>query len=363
VAANQEQLSVRAQHAPMNHRHKWYLVAAERTRVLEREGEARVAYDQAIDLAQHHGYIQEAALANELAGRFYLTLGREAVARLYLQAAYRGYLQWGAAGKVTQMEARYAAYMAPGASWPAPVASPRNGSTEVTAVTGGSLDLATTLKAAQALSSALTLPRLLEMMMSIVIENAGAQRGVFLWERDDQLLIVARSDVEQRGATMLAPAPLESCEEVSHGIIHYVKRTGEAVFIDDVGSDERFAADVYLILQKPKSIGCIPIINRTNLLGILYLENNLTTHAFTPQRLALLQVLAAQLAISLENARVHEALQQEIADHKQAAQALQTALTEVAQLQERLHRPRTAISARRSGATPILRRSWVAVRL
>ena len=131
------------------------------------------------------------------------------------------------------------------------------------------------------------------------------------------------------------PAPLASCEEVSHGIIHYVKRTGEAVFIDDAGSDERFAADSYLILQKPKSIGCIPIINQANLLGILYLENNLTTHAFTPQRLELLQVLAAQLAISLENARVHEALQQEIVDHEQAEQALQTALTEVAQLQER----------------------------
>jgi formate hydrogenlyase transcriptional activator len=118
--------------------------------------------------------------------------------------------------------------------------------------------------------------------------------------------------------------------------MYYVQRTGEAVFIDDAGSDERFAADAYLILQKPKSIGCIPIINQANLLGILYLENNLTTHAFTPQRLELLQVLAAQLAISLENARVHEALQQAIADHKQAAQALHKALTEVAQLQERL---------------------------
>ena len=127
VAANQEQLSVRAQHAPMNYLHKWYLVEAEHARVLEREGEARVAYDHAIDLAQQHGYIQEVALANELAGRFYLTLGREAVARLYLQAAYRGYFQWGAAGKVTQMETRYAAYVAPDKPWPTPVESPRDG--------------------------------------------------------------------------------------------------------------------------------------------------------------------------------------------------------------------------------------------
>jgi transcriptional regulator with GAF, ATPase, and Fis domain len=336
VAANQELLAVRAQHAPMNHQHKWYLVEAERARVLEREGEARVLYDHAIDLAEQHGYIQEAALANELAGRFYLSLGREAVARLYLQAAYRGYLQWGAVGKVTQMEARYAAYMASDKPWSTPVASSRNGSTEVTAVTGGSLDLATTLKAAQALSSAITLPRLLETMMAIVIENAGAQRGVFLWEQDDQFLIVARSDVDQRGATMLTSTPLASCEDVSHGIIHYVQRTGEAVFIDDARSDERFTTDPYLILHRPKSIGCIPITNQARLLGIVYLENNLTTHAFTPQRLELLQVLAAQLAISLENARVHEALQQEIADHKQAAQALHTALAEVAQLQERL---------------------------
>jgi predicted ATPase/transcriptional regulator with GAF, ATPase, and Fis domain len=336
VAANQEQLAVRAQHAPMNHRHKWCLVKAERARVLEREGEARVAYDHAIDLAQQHGYIQEAALANELAGRFYLTLGQEAVAKLYLQAAYRGYLQWGAAGKVKQMETRYAAYVAPGASGSTPLDAPRNGSTEGTAITASSLDLATTLKAAQALSSAITLDRLLETMVSIVIENAGAQRGVFLWEQDDQLLIVARSDVEQQGATMLAPMPLESCEEVSRGIIHYVQRTREAIIIDDAGSDEQFTADPYLIRQQPKSIGCIPISNQTHLLGILYLENNLTTHAFTPQRLELLQVLAAQMAISLENARVHAALQQEIADHKQAGQALHKALTEVAQLQERL---------------------------
>jgi transcriptional regulator with GAF, ATPase, and Fis domain len=232
--------------------------------------------------------------------------------------------------------ARYPAYLAPEAQEPQPAEPLTDGTAEATAVTGAALDLATALRAAQTLSSEITLDRLLETMMAVVIEQAGAQCGVFLREHDGRLLIVARQDIDLGGVMSFTPVPIESCEEVSQGIIQYVKRSGEAVCLDDAGSDERFAWDPYILRQQPKSIVCLPIFNQARLLGILYLENHLSSYAFSPQRVALLQVLSLQLAMALENAQVHEALQQEIEDRKRAEATLQQALTEVAQLQDQL---------------------------
>ena len=232
--------------------------------------------------------------------------------------------------------ARYPAYMAPEAQEPQLAEPLTDGTAEAKAITGTALDIATALKTAQTLSSEITLDRLLETMMAVVIEHAGAQRGVFLREHDGRWLIVARQDMDLGGVTSFTPVPIESCEEVSRGIIQHVKRSGEAVCLDDAGSDERFASDPYILRQQPKSIVCLPIFNQAQLLGILYLENHLITYAFTPQRLALLQVLLSQPAMALENAQVHAALQQEIEDRKQAEAALQHALADVAQLQDRL---------------------------
>jgi transcriptional regulator with GAF, ATPase, and Fis domain len=232
--------------------------------------------------------------------------------------------------------ARYPAYLAPEAQEPQPAEPLTDRTAEATAVTGTALDLATALRAAQTLSSEITLDRLLETMMAVVIEQAGAQCGVFLREHDGRLLIVARQDIDLGGVMSFTPVPIESCEEVSQGIIQYVKRSGEAVCLDDAGSDERFAWDPYILRQQPKSIVCLPIFNQARLLGILYLENHLSSYAFSPQRVALLQVLSLQLAMALENAQVHEALQQEIEDRKRAEATLQQALTEVAQLQDQL---------------------------
>jgi transcriptional regulator with GAF, ATPase, and Fis domain len=232
--------------------------------------------------------------------------------------------------------ARYPAYLAPEAQEPQPAEPLTDRTAEATAVTGTALDLATALRAAQTLSSEITLDRLLETMMAVVIEQAGAQCGMFLREHDGRLLIVARQDIDLGGVMSFTPVPIESCEEVSQGIIQYVKRSGEAVCLDDAGSDERFAWDPYILRQQPKSIVCLPIFNQARLLGILYLENHLSSYAFSPQRVALLQVLSLQLAMALENAQVHEALQQEIEDRKRAEATLQQALTEVAQLQDQL---------------------------
>jgi transcriptional regulator with GAF, ATPase, and Fis domain len=232
--------------------------------------------------------------------------------------------------------ARYPASIAPETQEPQPAEPLTAGTDKATAITDAALDLVTTLKAAQTLSSQMTLDRLLETMMALVLEYAGAQRGVFLREHDGRWLIVARQEVACSGVTSLAPVPIKSREEVSRGIIQYVTRTGEVVCLDDARSDERFAADPYILRQQPKSIACLPIFNQAQLLGILYLENHLTTSAFAPSRLALLQVLSSQLAMAFEHAQVHTALQQAIEARQQAEAALQHALAKIVQLQDRL---------------------------
>ena len=206
-----------------------------------------------------------------------------------------------------------------------------DGITKATAITGATLDLAPVLKAAQPLSSDITQDRLLETGTAVVIEHTGAQRGVFLREHDGRWLIVVRQDVARGGVTSLAPVPLESCDEVPRAIIQYVTRTGETVCLDDARSGERFAAGPYLLRQQPKSIVCLPIFIQARLLGILYLEHRLITDALTPLRLAPLQVVASQLAMSLEHAQVQAAVQQGIEDRKQAEAVLQHTLAEVAQ--------------------------------
>jgi transcriptional regulator with GAF, ATPase, and Fis domain len=232
--------------------------------------------------------------------------------------------------------ARYPAYLAPERLEPQATEPLTDGVAEATAITGATLNLVTALKAAQSLSSDITQDRLLETMMAVVSEHTGAHRGVFLREHDDRWLIVARQEVAHGGVTSLASVPIDSCEEVPWAIIQYVTRVGEALCLDDATNDARFAADPYILAQQPKSIVCLPILHQGAWLGIVYLEHQLITDAFTPPRLALLQVLSSHLAMALAHAQVQAALQVEIEERQQAEAALQHALAEVAQLHDRL---------------------------
>ena len=212
-----------------------------------------------------------------------------------------------------------------GSAVPATVALP-----STPAIDAAALDFATALKAAQALSREIQPDKLLATLMTIVIEHAGAQRGVFLVEQHDQLIVAHQASTDD------ASLPLESSDDVSRAIIHYVERTQESLVIDDAVTAEPFASDPYIIQHRPKSIVCLPVISQANPVGILYLENNLTTHAFTPLRLALLHVLASQMAMAVESARLYVVMAQEIDERKQAEAALHKALVEVAQLKDQL---------------------------
>ncbi|WP_017317815.1 hybrid sensor histidine kinase/response regulator [Mastigocladopsis repens] len=302
VTKNQEKMRKWADHAPMNFLHKYELVEAEKARVLGQYWQAMEYYDRAIAIAKEQGYIQEEALFNELAAKFYFECGKQKVAQTYLTDAYYGYIHWGATAKIKDLEARY-----PHIFFQIPQRETKGLDTNTASV--GSLDLGAVMKASLALSGEILLDKLLAKLMQIVIENAGAETGFLILEKSGQLLIKA-SSFGQNEITVQPSIPVETSQQLPISVINYVRSTQENILLNDASSEGVFTTDSYIINKKPKSILCTPIVNQGKLIGILYLENNLTTGAFTPKRLEVLQLLSSQAAISIENARLYNDLEE-----------------------------------------------------
>ncbi|MBN3871487.1 AAA family ATPase [Nostoc sp. JL33] len=331
VVDNQKKLKQWANHAPTNHLHRFYLVEAEQYRVLGQMYEAMDYYDRAIASAKENAYIQEEALANELAAKFYLDWGKKRIAQSYMTEAYYGYARWGAKAKVADLKRRYPQLLAPileqtRSSFStnetiftlASVTSTSSATTSSSSVSVA-LDLATILKASQTISSEIELEKLLSVLLHIVIENAGADKCVFMLLESGRLLIQALAQLSLRVTSLenkgiaqvdfypmlLNPQPVEDSVDVPVNLINTVKRSLQPAVIIDATVQSQLINDPYIQQQQPKSILCSPILHQGKLLGILYLENNLATGAFTSDRVELLNLLCAQVAISLENARLY----------------------------------------------------------
>ena len=310
VTKNQKKMRKWADHAPMNFLHKYELVEAEKARVLGQYWQAMEYYDRAIAIAKEQGYIQEEALANELAAKFYFECGREKVAQTYLTDAYYGYIRWGATAKVRNLAARYPHIFSQTLNRQTRGLEMNRTMISTTTGTPGVLDLAAVMKASLALSGEILLDKLLAKLMRIVIENAGAETGFLILEKAGQLLIEASGSVGQDEITVQPSTPVELSQQLPISVINYVRRTQGHIVLYDARSESVFATDTYIINHKPKSILCAPIVNQGKLIGILYLENNLTIGAFTPERLEVLQLLSSQAAISIENARLYNDLEE-----------------------------------------------------
>jgi predicted ATPase/GAF domain-containing protein/tRNA A-37 threonylcarbamoyl transferase component Bud32 len=335
VEENQELMKYWKDHAPMNFQHKYDLVEAEKARVLEKYLEAMNYYDSAIAEARKQKYIQHEALANELAADLYLSLGseknllgREIIGKFYLKNAYDCYLRWGAKAKVKQLEEEYPQYLL-GISNPN---KSNNLSTTIstTGTNGEILDLATILKASQAISGEINLENLLEKLIKIVIENAGAQKGCLILKQEDHWVIEAQGIADNDEVNLLQSIPIDSVNTDSNipilptTIINYVTRTQEPLVLNNAVSEGQFINDRYIIANETKSILCTPLLNQANLSGIVYLENNLTTDAFTPERIELLNILSAQAAISIDNSRLYETLEKRVEERtKELSQTLE----------------------------------------
>ena len=303
VHEHQETLEKLARCAPPNYLHKYHLEEAERMRVLEGEPDTIMHhYDQAITLARESEFIHEEALANELAARYLLNQGQNDPARAYLRSAMEQYEAWGAKRKVAHLKSRY----------PGLIADDRAEATSPSA----NLDLVTILKASEAISSTLELEPLLEILLGILMENAGAQTATLILETEGQSLIAARGSAEQVECFLPLSLPVEKVDSISLLIISWVKQTREHLVLDNAARVERFVEDDYIKRERPKSILCAPITHKSSLNGIIYLENNLVEGAFTSRRLEVIKHLSSQIAISLENARLHENLKRTEAEYR-----------------------------------------------
>ncbi len=316
ATSNRKKLQKKALSAPMNLQHKCDLITAEKARVLGNIVRAMEYYDCAIAGAQENGYIQVQALASELAGSFYLSIGRERIAKTYLTEARYCYQRWGAKAKVAHLESKYSQLLT-SASISTNIET--HTSTSSASTTSGSaavLDLTTAVKASQTLAGEIVLEKLLAKMMKIVIENAGGQRGFLILEKSGKWVIEASGCVDVDRVAVMQSIPIDFIEEdrevtlLAVSVVNYVARTQESIVLNDAAREGQFTRAPYIIAVQPKSILCTPLIHQGKLSGILYLENNLTTGAFTPDRLKILKLLSSQISISIENAQLYTNLQE-----------------------------------------------------
>jgi histidine kinase len=309
VSQIQKQMKTWADQAPMNYLHKYHLIEAERCRILDRAAQAADHYDRAIALAKEHEYLNEEALANELAAKFYLAQGKPKLAQLYLQDAHYCYRRWGAIAKVQDLENRYTQFLtATQITFSEGYLSTSSTTTSRTAP--GTFDLAAVMQAAQVLSSEIVLDRLLTKLMQILIEDAGAEKGCLLLETSGQFRLEAEGSVNPDNIAVLQSIPIDHSDaHIPVAMINYVARTRESLVLDNAIRDSKFANNPYIIQHQPKSVLCAPLVNQGKLVGIVYLENNLTTHAFTSDRLEVIQLLSTQAAISIDNARLYDQLE------------------------------------------------------
>ncbi len=324
VETHQTTLHQWAQNAPMNYLHKWYLVETEKQRVLGNKAEAIDLYDRAIQLAKENQFLNEEALANELAAKFYLEWGKEKVAQAYMIEAYYAYSRWGAKAKVDDLEKRYPQLLAPifqqsrsSISFKGTITQGTIASSQTSSNTSEFLDLPTLLKASQAISGEIELDKLLTTLLKIVITNAGADKCVLLLKQDSELQVVALIE-EGQEPTLLPRIPLELSRDVAISLVNTVKRSLKPLVLVDARVNPQLAGDRYIEQHQPKSVLCSPILNQGKLIGILYLENHQTVGAFTSDRVEVLNLICSQAAISLENSRLYQESQQAFTDLKQA---------------------------------------------
>jgi PAS domain S-box-containing protein len=301
LVAHHRQLEIWAANCPENFENRAALVGAEIARIEGRALDAMELYEQAIRSAQANGFVHNEALAYELAARFYAARGFAQIAHVYLRNARYGYLRWGAAGKVGQLDELY-----PHLRQEVPVPDP----TSTIGAPVEHLDLATVIKISQAVSSEMVIEKLIDTLMRTAIEQAGAERGLLILSRGAEQRIEAEATTGGDTVVVQLRDQRVTAAVLPETVLHYVLHTRESVILDDAATQPPFAADPYIRDRQARSILCLPLITQAKLIGVLYLENNLAPRVFAPARIAVLKLLASQAAIALENARLYSDLEQ-----------------------------------------------------
>ena len=300
LAAHREQLREWAEIYPPTFTDKHDLVSAEIARLEGREADAMRLYERAIQSARENGFIQNEGLSHEVAARFYATRELETISSAYLRNARSCYLRWGACGKARQLETLHPRVFEDALSRPSAGA----GGTPIE-----QLDIGAVIKASQALSGEIVLGRLVETLMTIALEQAGAERGLLVLLRGATLQIEAEARSDNRAIEVALRQETVTSATLPEAVLHTVIRTRQIVILDDAAAQNPFGADAYFGQRRVRSLLCLPLVKQTRLIGLLYLENNLASYVFTAGRISVLELLASQAAISLENAGLYAELQ------------------------------------------------------
>ena len=299
LADHQRQLQIWAENCPENFENRAALIGAEISRIEGRVLEAEQLYEKAIRSAHSNGFVNNEAIAYELAARFYAARGFQKFADAYLFDARYCYQRWGADGKVAQLDRLY----------PQLKKESLVSTTSTIVAPAELLDLATVIRVSKAVSGEMVLEKLIDSLMRAAIEHAGAERGLLIVPRRDELQIEAEATITEGDVAVHLRDNCDIAAAMPESLVRYVMRTQENVILEDASSSNPFSADPYIVQHRPRSILTLPLINRGKLISILHLENNLTPHVFTSDRITILKVLASQAAMSLENTQLYRDLE------------------------------------------------------
>jgi predicted ATPase/signal transduction histidine kinase/tRNA A-37 threonylcarbamoyl transferase component Bud32 len=317
------QMSRWARNCPENFAHLKYCMEAELARLAGQMDKAISGYHAAIVAARDNGFVRDEAVANELLARYYIAEGHEQAAEGYLRAAHYLFYRWGAKRKVRQLEETYPNLLSKALvqGEDSGTHKTQNAADQSNTLDSATLDLDSVMQASRAISGEIVLDQLLRKVMQILLENAGGQKGYFVLSRDGQLVIEAQSqaDGDENETGFELPYMVDEQNPVLPvSVINYVLRTRKHVVLDQAMQSEQFATDPYIVAHQPQSIICMPILRHGEFEGAIYMENNLTTGAFTEDRIEVMNLLSAQASISIENAQLYDSLETKVQERTSA---------------------------------------------
>ena len=315
IEGNLERMALWAGFAPSNFEHKWLLLEAERERLFGESRHAADLYERAVRSAAEHGYLQNKAIAHELAALYYLESGFKGMARAHMTEAHYTFERWGATDKARRLAESYPELIAEAASVESQ--APDSAASDGRLADLDPLDVVAVTRASLAVAGEIRLDQLLQRLMRIVVENAGARTCILVLNRGERLTIEATADADD-GVRVLQSREVTSDSPCALSVLNYVRRSRQHVALDDAALDRVFGDDPHILRHKTKSLLCMPIMRQGGTLGLLYLENELAAGAFTAKRLAVLELLTSQAATALENALLYEDLSTEIKERRRA---------------------------------------------
>lgn len=304
LKADLRRMTLWAAHCPENFLHLQRMMEAELARLAGRDAAALRLHEQAVEAAHANEFRRDEAMANELAGRLLVAGGRRKAAEGYLRAARNIYRRWGAQRKVEQLEAQFPMLAAAGGS-------PAAGDGADAALNSTRLDMVSVMKASQAISGEIVLEKLWPTTIRIMLENAGGQRGCFVARREGRMVIEGLCEIGENAASAAAAAAANAASAdpasvVPLSIVSHVLRTNLPVVLNDAMESGAFARDPYLTARRPRSLLCIPLLRPGRFEGAIYIENGLATDVFSQERIEVINVLAAQVSIAIENAQLYK---------------------------------------------------------